>query len=202
MVDEQIKRRGVSDSNVLAAMLRVPRHRFVPQESAQDAYEDGPLSIGFGQTISQPYVVASMTEQLGLNRKSRVLEIGTGSGYQAAVLGEVAGSVFTIELISELSFRAASLLTELGYTNIRTRVGDGAEGWPESDPFDAIIVTAAASEAPEPLVAQLGMKGVMIIPIQEEHSGRQFLTRIQKSAEGIVLRALYEVRFVPFVKKT
>ncbi len=201
MIEEQLIRRGITRHDVLEAVRRVPRHRFVPLEFILEAYADGPVSIGCGQTISQPYVVASMTEQLGLASQSRVLEIGTGSGYQTAILAEIAASVYTIELIPELSLQATALLAELGYRNINVRIGDGSEGWPKSAPFDAIIVTAAASEVPEALIAQLDPGGTMVIPVQEESPRRQILTRIQKTSRGVVREALYEVRFVPFVRR-
>lgn len=200
MVEEQLIRRGIARREVLEALRRVPRHVFVPRELRMEAYADGPVSIGYGQTISQPYVVASMTEHLDLTRQSRVLEVGTGSGYQSAILAEIAASVHTIELIPELSLQAAALLADLRYRNIEARIGDGAEGWSESAPFDAVIVTAAASEVPEALISQLGPGGTMVIPVQEESPRRQILTRIQKTTSGIVHEALYEVRFVPFVR--
>jgi protein-L-isoaspartate(D-aspartate) O-methyltransferase len=180
-------------------MRKVPRHRFVPAELLKLAYADQPLPIGLGQTISQPYIVACMTEQIAPTREMRVLEIGTGSGYQAAVLAEICAEVFTIEIVPELGKQAAALLTELGYRNIRTRVGDGWAGWPEAAPFDAIIVTAAAEAVPPPLLAQLKDGGRMIIPLGP-HGGAQDLVLVTKRDGRVATRPLIPVRFVPFVR--
>jgi len=155
MVQAQIAARGVEDKRVLAAMAKVPRHRFVAEEDKYQAYADHPIPIGWGQTISQPYMVAAMTELLGLQPDSRVLEVGTGSGYQTAILAELASSVFTIEVIPRLMVRAMEILSELGYDNIRFRCGDGRQGWPEEAPFDGVIVTCAPDRVPDELVAQL-----------------------------------------------
>src|SRR2546423_9452921 len=155
MVEQQLKPRGIKDERVLAAMAKVPREEFIPIDARADAYEDGPLPIGYSQTISQPYIVAFMTEQLRPNPTDRVLEIGTGSGYQAAVLAELVAEVYTIEIIEPLAQRAETDLKRLGYKNVTVRAGDGYKGWPEAAPFDAIIVTCAAEHVPQPLVEEL-----------------------------------------------
>ncbi len=165
MVEYQIQSRGVRDERVLEAMRKVPRHMFVPEYLRDQAYNDEPLPIGAGQTISQPYIVAYMTEQIQLQGTERVLEIGTGSGYQAAILAELVDSVFTIEIIPELSLQAQQVLKKMGYRNIEFKVGNGFYGWPEKADFDAIIVTAAPQEIPEPLLEQLKEGGRMIIPV-------------------------------------
>ncbi|MFH0777029.1 MAG: protein-L-isoaspartate(D-aspartate) O-methyltransferase [Candidatus Eisenbacteria bacterium] len=194
MVDEQIVRRGIRDTLVLAAMRRVPRHEFVPESYRKYAYADEPLPIGEGQTISQPYIVALMTETLGLNRDSKVLEIGTGSGYQAAVLAEVAREVCSIEIVGSLSERAAQVLSKLEYKNVKLRCGDGYRGWPEEAPFDAIIVTAAPDHVPEPLVEQLKVGGRMSIPVGDLC---QELLLLTKKDKGYVKKDVLPVRFVP-----
>ncbi len=199
MVAEQIERRGIADPEVLAAMRTVPRHRFVPEEERPEAYIDGPLSIGSGQTISQPYVVASMTEALALTHRSKVLEIGTGSGYQTAVLAEIVDRVFSVEIRADLYERATQLLSDLGYRNVRTILGNGHGGWSQEAPFDGIIVTAAAPYVPPALLDQLAIGGRMIIPVQEEAPPRQELVMLEKSESEITRRVLYEVRFVPLV---
>jgi protein-L-isoaspartate(D-aspartate) O-methyltransferase len=165
MVDRQIVRRGVRSERVLAAMRRVPRHEFVPGGQRHQAYEDHPLPIGDSQTISQPYMVAAMTELLELEPDSRVLEVGTGSGYQAAILAELAAEVYTIERFPRLAARARTTLTALGYDNVFYRVADGTRGWPEVAPFDGIVVTAAAPEVPPSLLSQLGDPGVLVAPV-------------------------------------
>jgi len=197
MVDFQIRARGVGDPRVLAAMERVPRHLFVPEAMRSGAYADEPLPIGEGQTISQPYIVAYMTEALGLGGGERVLEIGTGSGYQTAVLAEVAGEVFSVELIEPLSLRARAVLESLGYRNINLRVGDGSNGWPEEAPFDAIIVTAAAATVPAALEAQLGPSGTLVVPVGIDF---QELVRVRRAKKGLKRERLLAVRFVPLVK--
>lgn len=203
MVDTQIVARGVRDPRVLAAMRKVPRHLFVEPAQRAEAYEDHPLPIPGNQTISQPYIVALMTELLQLKPSSRVLEIGTGSGYQSAVLGELAKEVYTIEIVPELARLAANRLKELGYGNVRAREGDGYRGWPEEAPFDAIIVTAAPERIPQPLVDQLAPGGVMVIPVGGFF---QELKVFRKSADGRVSeRDILPVRFVPMtgeVEKT
>ena len=198
MVERQIVFRDVTHPATLAAMRKVPRHLFVPEEVRPEAYGDHPLPIGHGQTISQPYIVACMTEQIAPTRGSRVLEIGTGSGYQAAVLAEIGAEVYTIEIVPELADRAAAVLRQLGCKNIRTRTGDGWKGWPEAAPFDAIIVTCAVETIPPPLLDQLKEEGKMIIPLGPEH-GAQDLVLVTKQGGKIRSRPLIPVRFVPFV---
>ncbi len=173
-----IRLRGIRDERVLSALLKVPRHLFVPEELRDRAYVDAPLPIGEGQTISQPYIVALMTEALELDENSRVLEIGTGSGYQAAILAEIAKEVYTVERIPALLERAKRILEALGYDNIYFKLGDGTLGWEEHAPYDAIIVTAGAPEVPEPLVEQLKVGGRMVIPVGDEFSQR--LLRVTK----------------------
>ena len=194
MVSDQIEARGVSDPLTLAAMRKVRRHEFVPPWLFALAYEDRPLPIGHEQTISQPYIVAFMTEALGLRGGEKVLEVGTGSGYQAAVLAEIAAQVYTIEIVAPLAERARADLARLGYANVHVRAGDGYLGWPEAAPFDAIIVTAAAPRIPEPLKAQLKDGGRLVIPVGEEYQSLVVLTRTgSRFAEQTVL----PVRFVP-----
>jgi len=196
MVSEQIEARGVRDARVLAAMRRVPRHEFVPFGQRAYAYEDRPLPIGHGQTISQPYIVAVMSEALELDGSEKVLEIGTGSGYQAAVLAELAAEVYTIEIVEPLAERAADDLKRLGFEKLRVRAGDGYRGWPEAAPFDAIIVTAAPDHVPQSLVDQLAVGGRMVIPV-----GRMFqeLVLITRDEQGVRHEDLLAVRFVPMV---
>ena len=196
MVEMQIQRRGITRAAVLAAMERVPRHLFVPEEYIDLAYEDRPLPIGKEQTISQPFIVAYMTDALELSPTDRVLEVGLGSGYQAAVLGQLAGRVYSIEILPELARKSARVLSELGYDNIHVRVGDGRGGWPEEAPFDAIIATAAPAEVPRALLDQLAPGGRMVIPIG---TGSQELRRIRRSSDGARFDAtsLMGVRFVP-----
>lgn len=201
MVESQIIRRGVKDKKVLEAMRTVPRHLFVGEEFLSSAYKDGPLPIGFEQTISQPYVVASMTEELRLDAASRVLEIGTGCGYQTAVLAEIAGEVFTVEIVPELAEDARDLLERLGYDNIFFRVGNGAGGWPDKGPFDAVIVTAAARAVPSPLLEQLKYGGRMVIPLERGYYGAQELVRVVKEIDGLDETDLYPVRFVSLQEK-
>jgi len=194
MVAEQIQGRDVSDPRVLAAMRKVPRHRFVPERLRPEAYEDHPLPIGEGQTISQPYIVALMSELLQLGGGERVLEVGTGSGYQAAVLGELAKEVYSVEILAPLARRAAATLRELGYAGVNVRAGDGYLGWPEAAPFDAIVVTAAPDHIPQPLVDQLKTGGRLVIPVGE---GSQELLLCVKTPEGLLRRSIIPVRFVP-----
>ena len=197
MVATQIQARGVSDPNVLAALRTVPRHALIRAGEQRYAYGDHPLPIGQGQTISQPYIVAFMTEALQLKRNSRVLEIGTGSGYQAAVCAEIAREVYTIEIVEELAKSAKELLKELGYPNVFVRAGDGYFGWEENAPFDAIIGTAAAGRIPPPLLEQLKPGGRMILP-HESSSGLQYLVLITKDDKGnISSKRVMPVRFVP-----
>ncbi|HMP74886.1 MAG TPA: protein-L-isoaspartate(D-aspartate) O-methyltransferase [Kiritimatiellia bacterium] len=197
MVVRQIEARGVRNPDVLAAMRAMPRHRLVPAELREHAYQDSPLPIGHGQTISQPYIVALMTELAEVRSGDRVLEVGTGSGYQAAVLAEMGAVVFTIEIVEPLAERARRDLADLGYTNIQVRAGDGYLGWPEEAPFDAIIVTAGASHVPQPLVDQLKIGGRMVIPVGETLdvlSLRQLTKRDDATLEA---RDVLPVRFVP-----
>ncbi|MHC4457971.1 MAG: protein-L-isoaspartate(D-aspartate) O-methyltransferase [Planctomycetota bacterium] len=197
MVAGQIKARDVSDPNVLKSMLTVPRHAFVRHRDLRRAYADHPLPIGLGQTISQPYIVAFMTEALQLKPDSKVLEIGTGSGYQAAVCAEIAKQVYTIEIVEGLANRATKCLKELGYPNVFVRFGDGFFGWPEEAPFDAIIGTAAAGRIPEPLLEQLKPGGRMILPYGSPR-GFQYLVLITKDDKGNISRKnVMPVRFVP-----
>jgi protein-L-isoaspartate(D-aspartate) O-methyltransferase len=199
MVARQIERRGIRDKRVLQAMGDVPRHQFVPIATLSDAYADRPLPIGFGQTISQPYIVAFIAEHLSLNPEDRVLEVGTGSGYQAAVLSRLVTQVFSIEIVDELILRATSDLQRLGYQNILIKSGDGYRGWPEFAPFEAIVVAAALDHIPQPLIDQLGDGGRLIIPIGDAHD--QQLMLIEKNQGGLRRRAICPVRFVPFTRK-
>lgn len=194
MVDQQIAARGVVDEHVLEAMRRVPRHRFVPESVAGHAYEDRPLSIGHRQTISQPYIVAAMTEAIRPGPEDRVLEVGTGSGYQAAVLAEIVAQVYTIEIVRPLGEQARDTLASLGYDNVSVRIGDGYAGWPEEAPFDAIVVTAAPDEIPPALIEQLAEGGRLVIPVGEF---LQELRLVTKTPEGVSTRDLMPVRFVP-----
>ena len=197
MVRRQLRPRGISDSRVLQVMETTPRHLFVPLQIRAGAYLDGPLSIGHGQTISQPYIVALMTELLHLSRSAKVLEIGTGSGYQAAVLAQLTDTVYTIEIVTALADSARHRLARLGYSNVIVRAGDGYRGWPEQAPFDCIIVTAAPPEVPPTLVEQLKPGGRMVIPVGQFY---QELLVITKSKSGQVeRRGVIPVRFVPMV---
>ena len=194
MVLQQIEPRGVKDPAVLAAMRAVPRHQFVPEDYREAAYNDSPLPIGESQTISQPYIVALMSELLEVKAGDKVLEIGTGSGYQAAVLAEMGVEVFTVEIRQGLCERAAAILSELGYRNAHVRCGDGYGGWPEEAPFAGIIVTAAPERIPEPLVNQLGPGARMVIPLGDFY---QQLMVIKKTDDGVEERSVIPVRFVP-----
>jgi len=194
MVETQIKGRGVKDGRVLSAMLKVERHRFVPKAYESQAYADQPLPIGEGQTISQPYIVALMTELLDLKGEEKVLEVGTGSGYQAAILAELAKEVYTIEIIEPLASIAKNLLFEQGYRNIQVKAGDGYLGWPEAAPFDAIIVTCAPDHIPKPLLEQLREGGRLVVPVGT-HS--QELKRIVKRSGKIETTDVIPVIFVP-----
>ena len=201
MIKNQLQSRGIRDDAVLKVMRSVERHNFVPENYRDRAYSDGPLPIGHGQTISQPYIVAFMTEQLQVSSQHKVLEIGTGSGYQAAILGELAKHVFTIEIIPELAEGAKNILNHLSYKNITVRAGDGYKGWPEEAPFERIMVTAAPAEVPQTLVDQLAPGGRMILPV-----GAQFLVQylwvIEKDYQGTVTKEkILPVRFVPMVKE-
>jgi protein-L-isoaspartate(D-aspartate) O-methyltransferase len=199
MVEDQIASRGVKDPQVLAAMRAVPRERFVPPEARPHAYGDHPLSIGLGQTISQPYIVALMTELLAVRKSHRVLEIGTGSGYQAAVLSGLAGDVYSIEIVPELARSSAQTLSSLGYRNVTVREGDGYQGWPDKAPFDRIILTAAPPEIPQALINQLKPGGKLVAP---EGVGVQDLIVVEKAMDGkTTRRSVLPVRFVPMVRK-
>ena len=195
MVAEQIRARGVTDPAVLAAMEAVPRHLFIPESERREAYDDHPLPIGDGQTISQPYMVALMTSLLGLQPGQRVLEVGTGSGYQAAVLSRLAADVYTIEILSPLGKRAESTLADLGYRNVHVRIGDGYKGWPNAAPFDAIIVTAAPPSIPDPLLAQLKTGGKMVIPVG--HTFQDLLVLTKRADGGFDTAKKMPVLFVP-----
>ncbi len=195
MVDTQIVARGVKDPRVIKAMLEVPRHLFVPPEYIDQAYEDYPLPIGYGQTISQPYMVAVMTELLELDETHKVLEIGTGSGYQTAILAAIAREVYTVERVPELSERAQRILEKLGFDNVKFKVGDGSLGWPEYSPYDRIIVTAAAPDIPEPLKDQLKEGGIIVIPIGERYG--QILVKGIKKNDKILTQELFPCAFVP-----
>ena len=194
MVQSQIERRGIRDSRVLEAMRKVLRHEFVPQQYRHRSYEDNPLPIGQEQTISQPYIVAIMTELLQLDSTAKVLEIGTGSGYQAAVLAELTDSVYSIEIVEPLCRQADSVLSAVGYDNVQVRCGDGYRGWPEAAPFDAVIVTAAPDHVPQPLIDQLKVGGRLVIPVGDYH---QELMLITKTADSTIEKSVIPVRFVP-----
>jgi protein-L-isoaspartate(D-aspartate) O-methyltransferase len=197
MVEDQIKDRGVKDGRVLKAMGKVPRHEFVPKAQRADAYRDGPLPIGKGQTISQPYIVALMTEEARPKPEHKVLEIGTGSGYQAAVLAELVKEVYTIELEPALADRAKERLKELGYKNIHAKAGDGYKGWPEAAPFDAVVVTCGADHVPDPLFEQLKPGGVLVIPVGKTTAEQTLLAITKDEKGGRKTRDLGPVRFVP-----
>lgn len=197
MVEQQLRKRGLRDERVAAAMLRVPRHEFVPAEVAAEAYTDRPLPIGQGQTISQPFMVAAMAEALELTGGEQVLEIGAGSGYQAAVLSLLAREIHTIEMHEDLAGATAERLQRLGYANVHIHVGDGTLGWPDQAPYEAILVTAAAPDIPPPLVAQLAEGGRLIIPVGTPDEQR--LLHVEKHGNELTTRALYHCRFVPLI---
>lgn len=197
MIIEQLLERGISDRKVISAMENTPRHLFVPSKFREYAYYDGPISIGEGQTISQPYVVAIMTESLHLKGHERVLEIGTGSGYQAAILAQLVDTCYTIELIQSLADKAAGLLKEQGYHNVVVKCDDGYQGWPEHAPFDCIIITAAPEEIPPKLLEQLKVGGKMIVPVGKFYQELKLVTKTEK---GIKKKSIVPVRFVPMVK--
>jgi protein-L-isoaspartate(D-aspartate) O-methyltransferase len=201
MVMRQIAERGVSDERVLSAMRKVPRHEFVPESEKRHAYRDSPLPIGEGQTISQPYIVALMTELVRPEKSHRVLEIGTGSGYQAAVLAEIVGHVYTIEIEADLAQQASEVLRGLGYDNVTVRTGDGYAGWKEHAPFDIIIVTAAPDHIPQPLIDQLKPGGRMVVPVGPIHATQE-LRVLEKDAAGkVITRDVAAVRFVPLRRR-
>jgi protein-L-isoaspartate(D-aspartate) O-methyltransferase len=199
MVEEQIVSRGIKDPRVIAAMKKVPRHLFVEEALQSQAYSDHPLPIGEKQTISQPYMVALMTEALQLKEKEKVLEIGAGSGYQTAILAELAEKVFSIERIRSLAIKARQLLYELGYFNVEIKIFDGTHGWMEEAPFDAIIVTAGAPDIPQPLLDQLAIDGRLVIPVGDAYA--QDLMRVTKTKEGIKKEELGGCRFVKLIGK-
>jgi protein-L-isoaspartate(D-aspartate) O-methyltransferase len=199
MVRQQIMARGVEDPRILEAMRKVPRHLFVPENYRHFSYRDHPVPIGRNQTISQPYVVAFMTEALDLKSKDRVLEIGTGSGYQAAVLAEIVEEVYTIEIIEELGKRARQTLDGLGYKNIHVKIGDGYKGWPEKAPFDAVIVTCAPEQIPKALIEQLRDGGRMIIPVGRAGTIQKLVRAVKKKGK-LETKVVMPVRFVPMVK--
>ena len=197
MVKTQIQDRGITNIAVLDAMRKVPRHLFIPKEYQDQAYNDYPLPIGYGQTISQPFIVAYMTEALKPGKKMKALEIGTGSGYQAAVLAEMVDKVFTIEIVPELAVESAERLKKMGYDNITCKFGDGYQGWKEHAPFDLIIVTAAADQIPPPLIEQLAENGRLIIPVGAPAAVQELILITKKNSKTIEKRLTY-VRFVPF----
>jgi protein-L-isoaspartate(D-aspartate) O-methyltransferase len=197
MVEQQLRARDIKDPRVLDVMGRLPRHLLVPEHLRDEAYEDYPLAIGHGQTISQPYIVAFMTQALDVKPEHKVLEIGTGSGYQAAVLAELAREVYTIEIVEALGNSARDALASLGYRNVHVRVGDGYKGWPEEAPFDRVIVTAAPEEVPPALVEQLATGGLMAVPVGTVF---QELKILRKTERGLETLARMAVRFVPMVK--
>src|SRR5262245_22741968 len=198
MVEQQLKARGIKDERVLAAMAKVPREEFIPMDARTDTYEDGPLPIGYNQTISQPYIVAFMTEQLRPKPSDRVLEIGSGSGYQAAILAELAADVYTMDIVEPLARTARATLQRLGYKNVHVKVGDGYKGWPEDAPFDAIIVTCAPEKVPQPLVDQLKEGGRMIIPVGERFAQQLYL--LEKKNGQMKESVILPVRFVPMLR--
>jgi protein-L-isoaspartate(D-aspartate) O-methyltransferase len=198
MVAEQIRARGVTDARVLDALVKVPRDVFIPEQDRGDAYEDRPVAIGFGQTISQPYIVGYMTEALRVDPSQRVLEIGTGCGYQTAVLAELAREVYSLERIEALAARARRTLADLGYTNVHVRTGDGHAGWPEHAPYDRILAAAAAASVPQALVEQLVDSGILVIPVGTIDQELQVL---QKRGDSMRTLATLPVRFVPMVRE-
>jgi protein-L-isoaspartate(D-aspartate) O-methyltransferase len=199
MVEQQLKPRGIKDGRLLAAMTKVPREEFVPVNARADAYQDRPLPIGYEQTITQPYLVAFMTEQLRPQQSDRVLEIGSGSGYQAAILAELVANVYTVEIVEPLAKTAEATLRRLGYTNVHMRVGDGYKGWPEEAPFDAIIVTCAPDKVPQPLIDQLKDGGRMVIPVGERFAQQLYL--LEKKNGQLKQSATLPVRFVPMLRE-
>jgi len=197
MVRTQIQARGISNPVVLNAMRKVPRHLFIPSDYRDEAYNDYPLPIGYGQTISQPFIVAYMTDVLKPVKKMKALEIGTGSGYQAAVMAEIVDSVYTIEIVPELAVESDNRLKKLGYKNVICKYGDGYQGWPENAPFDIIIITAAAEEIPKPLIEQLAENGRLVIPVGKPAAVQELILITKKNGKPVEKRLTY-VRFVPF----
>jgi len=199
MVEQQLKPRGIKDESVLLTMAKVPREEFVPLDARADAYKDGALPIGYDQTISQPYIVAFMTEQLRPKQSDRVLEIGSGSGYQAAILAELVADVYTVEIVEPLAKTAEVTLERLGYKNVHVRVSDGYKGWPEAAPFDAIIVTCAPNKVPQPLMDQLKDGGRMVIPVGEQFAQQLYL--LEKNSGQLKQSVSLPVRFVPMLRE-
>jgi protein-L-isoaspartate(D-aspartate) O-methyltransferase len=199
MVQRQLMTRGINDARVLTAMAKAPREEFVPLDTRAASYEDGPLPIGYGQTISQPYIVAFMTEQLRPKPSDHVLEIGTGSGYQAAILAELVSEVYSIEIVEPLAKNAEATLQRLGYKNVHLKIGDGYKGWPEEGPFDAIIVTCAPDKVPQPLVDQLKDDGRMVIPVGDRFAQQLYL--LEKKNGQLKQSATLPVRFVPMTSE-
>jgi protein-L-isoaspartate(D-aspartate) O-methyltransferase len=199
MVQRQLMTRGINDARILAVMAKVPREEFVAPESRAASYEDGPLPIGNGQTISQPYIVAFMTEQLRPKPNDRVLEVGTGSGYQAAILAELVSEVYSVEIVEPLAKNAQATLQRLGYKNVHLKIGDGYKGWPEQGPFDAIIVTCAPEKVPQPLVDQLKDDGRMVIPVGDRFAQELYL--LEKKNGQLKQSATLPVRFVPMANE-
>ena len=199
MVKSQLARRGIKDQRVLEAMRQVPRHLFIPEATRNLAYCDGPLPIGHGQTISQPYIVALMTEILALEGQERVLEVGTGSGYQAAILSRLASQVYSVERHAALAQQAEKLFAQLGYDNIVVRVGNGTLGWPEHSPYEAIIITAAAPDVPQPLTDQLADGGRLVAPVGSQWS--QVLVKVRRQGDLLIRERRTAVAFVPLVGK-
>jgi len=199
MVERQIRQRGVTNTRVLTAMETIPRDRVVPPDVRSQAYDDIPLAIGFNQTISQPYIVAYMTDVLDVHDSHRVLEIGTGSAYQTAVLATLAREVWTIEIVPELAAIALVSLRDLGLKNVHVRLGDGHSGWPEQAPFDRIMVTAAPDDIPEPLIEQLAVGGRLVIPVGSQ-GGPQWMMVVEKSSTGVVRNRTIPVQFVPLTR--
>lgn len=198
MVEQQIRARGIENESVLSAMMKVPRHKFVPDTLVKEAYIDSPLPIGLNQTISQPFIVAYMTDAADISKNDKVLEIGTGSGYQAAILGELAKEVHTIEIVPELAERSTQILQQLGYKNVFVKAGNGYLGIPDQAPFDAIVVTAAPDEIPQTLIDQLAVDGKMVIPVGTEN---QEMLVIKKTKKGVTEKRTMRVRFVPMTGK-
>jgi protein-L-isoaspartate(D-aspartate) O-methyltransferase len=199
MVEQQLKARDIKDERVLAAMAKVPREEFIPEDARANAYQDGALPIGYDQTISQPYIVAFMTEQLRPRPSDRVLEIGSGSGYQAAILAEIVADVYTIDIVEPLAKTAEATLQRVGYKNVHVKVGDGYKGWPEEAPFDAIIVTCAPEKVPQPLIDQLKDGGRMVIPVGERFAQQLYL--LEKKNGQLKESATLPVRFVPMLRE-
>ncbi len=201
MVEEQISRRGIIDKGILEAMEAVPRHLFIPEENRAYSYYDQPVPIGFGQTISQPYIVAFMTELLNAGKEDVVLEVGTGSGYQAAILARLVKQVYTIEIVEELGKEASKRLKEMGYDNVEVKIGDGYKGWSEHAPFGAIIVTAAAEHIPQPLIDQLKPGGRLVIPVGGVYEVQDLMLIAKDVSSKVIKESVIPVRFVPLIRK-